>query len=192
MASTAPSCTSSGNALRPPTCEQVGGEQRCFVPLLLSNTGDQCVRGRIGQLVEPTLQGGSGCLGIEARRGNAFVAEKTRILLQITGDDGTAGAAEEVAAFEKVTQRLEDLGLSIAEGKELLAAVQHGTVKVQAAAWSRQHRPCPVCDGKRRCKGSYPMVFRMLFGDVELDSPRLHHCQCQDMAAPPPFRRCAT
>jgi hypothetical protein len=77
MASAASSCTSSGNALRPPTCEQVGGEQRCFVPLLLSNTGDQCVRGRIGQLVEPTLRGGSGCLGIEARRSNAFVAEKT-------------------------------------------------------------------------------------------------------------------
>jgi Plasmid pRiA4b ORF-3-like protein len=54
-------------------------------------------------------------------------AVRVRVLLQITGDDGTAGAAEEVAAFEKVTQRLEDLGLSIAEGKALLAAVQHGT-----------------------------------------------------------------
>jgi hypothetical protein len=106
-------------------------------------------------------------------------AMRVRVLLQITGDDGTAGAAEEVAAFEKVTQRSEDLGLSIAEGKALLAAVQHGTVKVQAAAWSRRHRPCPVCGGKRRGKGSYPVVFRTLFGDVELDSPRLHRCQCQ-------------
>ena len=109
---------------------------------------------------------------------------RVRVLLQITGDDGIAGAAEEVAAFEKVTQRLEDLGLSIAEGKALLAAVQHGTVKVQAAAWSRRHRPCPVCGGKRRCKGSYPVVFRTLFGDVELDSPRLHRCQCQDTDGP--------
>ena len=109
---------------------------------------------------------------------------RVRVLLQITGDDGTAGAAEEVAVFEKVTQRLEDLGLSIAEGKALLAAVQHGTVKVQAAAWSRRHHPCPVCGGKRRCKGSYPVVFRTLFGDVELDSPRLHRCECQDTTGP--------
>jgi len=104
---------------------------------------------------------------------------RVRVLLQITGDDGTAGAAEEVAAFDKVTQRLEDLGLSIAEGKVLLAAVQHGTVKVQAAAWSRRHSPCPVRGDQRRGKGSYPVVFRTLYGDVELDSPRLHRCQCQ-------------
>jgi len=109
---------------------------------------------------------------------------RVTVLLQITADDGTTGAAEEVAAFEKVTQRLEDLGLSIAEGKALLAAVQSGTVKVQAAEWSRRHRPCPVCGDQRRCKGSYPVVFRTLYGDVELDSPRLHRCQCQDTAGP--------
>ena len=59
MTSTTTSCTSSGNALRPSLCEQVGGEQRCFIPLLLSDTRDQCVRRGIGQLVEPALQGGS-------------------------------------------------------------------------------------------------------------------------------------
>ncbi len=63
MTSTTTSCTSSGNALRPSLCEQVGGEQRCFIPLLLSNTRDQCVRRGIGQLVEPALQGGSRRLG---------------------------------------------------------------------------------------------------------------------------------
>ena len=41
--------------LRPPLCEQVGGEQRCFIPLLLSDTGDQHAGGRISQLVEPAL-----------------------------------------------------------------------------------------------------------------------------------------
>ena len=109
---------------------------------------------------------------------------RVRVLLQITGDDGTAGAVEEVAAFEKMTQRLEDLGLSIAEGKALLAAVQHGTVKVQTAEWSRRHRRCPVCGNHRCSKGSYPVVFRTLYGDVELDSPRLHRCQCQATDAP--------
>jgi hypothetical protein len=44
------------------------------------------------------------------------------VSLQITDDDGIVGAAEEVAAFEKATERPEDLGLSAAEGKMLLAA----------------------------------------------------------------------
>jgi hypothetical protein len=42
---------------------------------------------------------------------------RVRVLLQITGDDGTASVAEEAAVFEKVTERPEDLGLSIAEGR---------------------------------------------------------------------------
>jgi hypothetical protein len=62
---------------------------------------------------------------------------RVRVLLQITGDDGTAGAAEEVAAevalFEKQTERPEHLGLSIAEGKVLMTAVQKRIVDAQAA-----------------------------------------------------------
>ena len=42
---------------------------------------------------------------------------RVSILLQITGDDGAIGPAEEVTAFHKATERPEDLGLSIAEGK---------------------------------------------------------------------------
>ena len=38
---------------------------------------------------------------------------RVRVLLQITDDDGTAGTAEEVAAFDKATERPEDLGLSM-------------------------------------------------------------------------------
>jgi hypothetical protein len=47
MASTTTSCTSNGEALRPPLCEQIGGEQRCFVPLQLPDAGDQGVSGRV-------------------------------------------------------------------------------------------------------------------------------------------------
>ena len=104
---------------------------------------------------------------------------RVSILLQITGDDGAVGPAEEMTAFEKTTERPEDLGLSIAEGKAMLAAVQARTVLAQAATWSQQRRCCPACGERRRSKGSYPLVFRTLYGDVELDSPRLHRCPCQ-------------
>ena len=57
---------------------------------------------------------------------------RVSILLQITDDAGMTGAAEEVAAFEKPTERPEDVGLLLADGKALLAAVQRQVVKVQA------------------------------------------------------------
>jgi hypothetical protein len=99
MASISTSCTSSGDALRPPLCEQVGGNQRCFVPLLLADTGDQCVRRGIGQLIETALQGGSRCLGIEAGRGDALVSEEA---LQI----GDVHAERKQAGRHRVAQQM--------------------------------------------------------------------------------------
>ena len=107
-----------------------------------------------------------------------------RVLLQITSDDGTAGVAEEVAVFEKVTERPEDLGLSIAEGKATLAAIQRRTVNAQAAVWTERHRHCEACGERRRSKGSYPVTFMTLYGDVELSSPRLLRCPCQSADGP--------
>ena len=109
---------------------------------------------------------------------------RVRVLLQITSDDGTASAAEEVTVFEKVTERPEDLGLSIAEGKATLAAVQHRTVSAQAAAWAERHRRCEACGERRRSKGRYPVTFMTHYGDVELASPRLLRCPCQSADSP--------
>jgi hypothetical protein len=109
---------------------------------------------------------------------------RVRILLQITDDAGTSGAAEEITAFEKATERPEDLGLLMAEGKALLAAVQHKIVLAQVAAWSEYHRDCADCGQRRRIKGSYPLTYHTLFGDIELSSQRLHACPCRSTEGP--------
>jgi hypothetical protein len=109
---------------------------------------------------------------------------RVRVLLQISDDDGAAGAVEEVAAFAKATERPEDVGLSIAESKALLAAIQHKLVAAQAAEWVERHRCCAACGRRRRGKGRYPVVFRTLFGDVSLASPRLYRCRCQNGGGP--------
>ncbi len=103
---------------------------------------------------------------------------RVSILLQITDDDGTAGSTEEVVAFEKATERAEDVGLSLAQGKALLAAVQHRVVRRQAGEWAGRHRCCIECGVPRRSNGSYPVLFRTLYGDVQLASTRLHRCAC--------------
>ncbi len=101
------------------------------------------------------------------------------ILLQITGDDGVSRTAEEIASFDKSSERTEDLGMSLREGKALLATLQNRTVKAQAEAWFQRHRRCPACSTKRCIKGYYPAVFHTLYGDIVLDSPRLYRCACQ-------------
>lgn len=101
------------------------------------------------------------------------------VLLKITDDDGAAGPTEEVALFEKMTERPEDLGLSLAQGKALLAVVQRRVVQVQADTWAGRRRCCSACGARRRIKGCYPVAFRTLYGDVNLNSPRLHRCPCQ-------------
>jgi hypothetical protein len=109
---------------------------------------------------------------------------RVRVLLQITGDDGTAGGAMEVAVFEKRTERPEDLGLSITDGKVLMAEVQQRVVNAQVTSWAERHRCCEACGARRRSKGSHPVVFLTLYGDVQIASPRLHRCPCQDSNGP--------
>ena len=109
---------------------------------------------------------------------------RVKVLLQITADDGTAGDAVEVAVFEKQTERPEDLGLSITEGKALMAAVQQRVVDIQAASWAERQRCCEVCGTRRHSKGSYPVIFMTLYGDVKLSSLRLHRCPCQGTDGP--------
>ena len=77
------------------------------------------------------------------------------ILFQITDDNGATSAAKEVAAFEKATERAEDVGLSLAQGKALLAAVQRRVVQAQAGEWAGRHRCCGECGVPRRSNGSY-------------------------------------
>ncbi|MGX5851896.1 ISKra4 family transposase, partial [Mesorhizobium sp. PL10] len=95
---------------------------------------------------------------------------QVRIVMEITGDDGGLIASEVVADLAKVTRGAEDLGLSLAEGKALLAKLQQKVVETQAGVWLRENRDR---DGRRlRSKGSYPVTFHTLFGDVRLKSPR--------------------
>lgn len=109
---------------------------------------------------------------------------RVSILLQITDDDGCVRIADEVAVFEKATRRPEDIGLSLADGKAVTAAIQRRVVQAQARTWTARHRCCEACGARRRSKGSYPIVLRTLYGDVPLAGPRLHRCPCQNVDGP--------
>jgi hypothetical protein len=77
---------------------------------------------------------------------------QVKIMLQIVGDDGNIGTTEEVADLTKVTAGAEDLGLSLAESKALLAAAQQRIVEAQVDCWLEKHRHCPISGRKLRSR----------------------------------------
>jgi hypothetical protein len=105
---------------------------------------------------------------------------QVKILLQLMSDDDAPGDVEEVISFSKTVERAEDLGLSLAEGKAVIAAAQQLIVEAQAKSWAEGRRCCEACGHRRRGKGSYSILFRTLFGDVRLASPRFRRCPCQE------------
>lgn len=97
---------------------------------------------------------------------------RARLVLEIIGDDGETIVTEAVADLVKVTKGAEDLGLSLSEAKGLLTKLQQAMVQTQVELWLSGNREL---DGRRlRSKGSYPITFHTLFGDVRLKSPRYY------------------
>ena len=86
----------------------------------------------------------------------------------------------EVARIERDEQAgLADLGLQLAETKQITAALQAEIVPVQVAVVGERRRYCSSCGHKLASKGHYPVTFRSLFGDVPVRVRRLLACPCQ-------------
>ncbi|HEY4044977.1 MAG TPA: ISKra4 family transposase [Rhodopila sp.] len=86
----------------------------------------------------------------------------------------------EVARIERDEQAgLADLGLRLAETKQLTAALQAEIVPAQVNAVGERRRCCSSCGRLLASKGHYPATFRSLFGDVPVRVRRLLVCPCQ-------------
>ena len=102
---------------------------------------------------------------------------KMRILVE--NDDGEEILLAENIEFERGKSSLENLGLSLAESKELLRKTQQTVVECQVKEFMKQSECCPHCRRKRLSKGSHRIIYRTLFGKMELKSPRLFYCSCE-------------
>jgi hypothetical protein len=108
---------------------------------------------------------------------------KFSVQLVIEPGDGSKDVTE-VTTFEREELTNETLGLTLTEGKAILAGVQQAVVAQQAAAYVTMQQTCPTCGAQRRCKGQHQIVIRSLFGTLRLDSPRLRRCACQPVDGP--------
>src|SRR5829696_3587387 len=86
----------------------------------------------------------------------------------------------EVARIERDEQAgLAELGLQLAEAKQLTAALQAQIVPAQVAVVGERRRGCGACGRVLASKGHYGAKFRSLFGDVPVRVRRLLVCPCQ-------------
>jgi hypothetical protein len=97
----------------------------------------------------------------------------------VTITDEGQEITHEVACVERQDLTPVTLGLSLAEGKAVLQALQEVVVEWQMLAYLGQQRVCPQCGKVRRSKGLHHTVFRTVFGVLSVESPRLYHCPCQ-------------
>ncbi|MGM9511698.1 hypothetical protein ACS5NO_28440 [Larkinella sp. GY13] len=64
---------------------------------------------------------------------------------------------------------LENLGLTLAESKDLLKTIQQKLIETQLASYMQAHLPTDL-----RKKGAYPIRLKTLFGDLTINSPRYY------------------
>src|SRR5262245_4445353 len=104
---------------------------------------------------------------------------KIKVQLVVCDDDGHEETFTDVVVLEKTCQRIEHLGLTLMEAKQILTVLQQRLVEQQASAFVAARSQCEHCGTRLGIKGSHTRTFRTLFGTITLTSPRLHHCRCQ-------------
>ena len=102
------------------------------------------------------------------------------LTLAVEGAATAGGATTRVigAALERDELTAEVLGLTLAEGKAILAELQAVVVAEQVAAHEAAARRCTACGADRGIKGHHPLTCRTTFGTLPLTAMRLRRCRC--------------
>jgi len=101
-----------------------------------------------------------------------------RIEVVAVAEDGTE-CRQGLATLTRSESRLETVGLTLAEGKQVLQQLQQTVIERQVGTYLDQQRACPHCSKQRRLKQAAPAPFSTLFGLVEVHNPRWRQCTCQ-------------
>jgi len=88
--------------------------------------------------------------------------------------------ARELATGHRPTSAIapEAVGLTLAEGKSVLAAMQTELVQSQADEYCDDRRICSHCGSRRSVKDWRARHLTTLFGGVQIEGPRFNPCHC--------------
>src|SRR5215471_17348766 len=104
---------------------------------------------------------------------------RVKVQLVICADDDGMDTIHEVAVLEKDCHRIEQLGLTLTEAKQLLTQLQQHVVAHQVSVFVTTRSHCGACDAPLQRKEETTRGLRTLFGTVRLPNPRFYHCRCQ-------------
>ena len=107
-------------------------------------------------------------------------SSRMRVKLQLVmcSDEGQEETVTDVITLNKNNQRIEHLGLTLAEAKQLLSTLQRHLLQQQVDTFLDRCSTCADCGALRKVKAHASRSFRTLFGTYKLYSPRLEHCDC--------------
>ena len=104
---------------------------------------------------------------------------RVKLQLVICHDDGHEETVTDVITLNKNNKRIEHLGLSLAESKQLLSTIQQHLLQQQVTTFLDTHSTCPDCGTPLKLKAHGSRSFRTLFGTCKFYSPRFEHCDCK-------------
>lgn len=87
---------------------------------------------------------------------------RVKLQLVICPDDGREETVTDVVTLKKEHRRIEHLGLTLAEAKQLLKTVQQRLLQQQVAAFLASCSACPDCGAPLKVKGYHMRLFRTL------------------------------
>jgi hypothetical protein len=104
---------------------------------------------------------------------------KWRVLLELTEANGNV-ETREMAKGHRPPNEIspESVGLSLAEGKSVLAAMQMQLVQTQTDEYCDYRRICSYCGSRRAIKDWRTRQLTTLFGVVQVGSASLNPCRC--------------
>ena len=104
---------------------------------------------------------------------------RVKLQLVLYSDDGNEETVTDLVTLQKDSTRIEHLGLTLKEAKQLLNTIQKRLLQHQVEAFLDGCSTCPDCGAPLKAKGYHGRSFRTLLGTFKLASPRLFHCRCR-------------
>jgi hypothetical protein len=101
-----------------------------------------------------------------------------RVMVELIGADGVVLVHEVSAGGSTIVVSPAPVGLTMTEGKQTLAGLQHHLIQAQVEDHCRERRRCSHCGSPRPIKDICRRRLLSLLGTVEVRSPRFAPCRC--------------
>src|SRR5215831_18026342 len=148
---------------------------RCFLSACYGNPVFRESREMLGITDQLRYNGLNHSPATRTRRSSRM---RVKLQLVMCSDDGQEETVTDVITLNKNNERLEPLGLTLAEAKQLLSTLQRHLLQHQVDTFLDPCSTCPDCGALLKVKAHASRSFRTLFGTYTLHSPRLEHCDC--------------